>query len=105
MIAAPRWLCALRAVLPRQRCRPLPPAEAASASRHLALQDQFKAVGDQVNATKLEAMKALMRHFQVGAGGCCLCARQRERGAGAAGSGPPCKPWPEAATLVREESF
>lgn len=28
-------------------------------------QDQFKAVGDQVNATKLEAMKALMRHFQA----------------------------------------
>ncbi|KAL4440286.1 hypothetical protein ABPG75_003287 [Micractinium tetrahymenae] len=34
-------------------------------ARDKAARDQFKAVGDQVNATKLEAMKALMRHFQA----------------------------------------
>ncbi|KAL4422019.1 hypothetical protein ABPG77_005449 [Micractinium sp. CCAP 211/92] len=34
-------------------------------TRDKAARDQFKAVGDQVNATKLEAMKALMRHFQA----------------------------------------
>lgn len=33
-------------------------------ARAQAARDQFKVVGDQVNATRVEAMRALMRHFQ-----------------------------------------
>lgn len=49
-------------------------ATAAAPCPHLpSQQSQFKAVGDQVNATKAEAMRALLRHFQaslqVGAAG------------------------------------
>ncbi|PSC67642.1 vacuolar sorting-associated 22-like protein 1 [Micractinium conductrix] len=34
-------------------------------AREQAARSQFKAVGDQVNATKAEAMRALLRHFQA----------------------------------------